>query len=137
MREVVMIGLCALVFGCVNDQMGSRLASWQGSHFNEVAVAWGPPEECSADASQRICEWHIRPTAVSATPLPAGPRSCTTMLAFDARGYVTGWRWRGDRCQQTATVVAANLTRERPDALSLDPADDSTLGVAASEPTDR
>jgi len=117
-RIFVMIGLCSLLFGCANDQMGPRLASWQGSHFNEVAATWGPPEECSVDDLQRICEWQIRPTALTAAQLSAGSKSCTMTLAFDAKGYVTGWRWRGDRCQQTAAAVAVNTTRERPDALS-------------------
>ena len=44
MRVFVIISLGSLFFGCVNDQMGSWLASWQGSHFNEVAAVWGPPE---------------------------------------------------------------------------------------------
>jgi len=131
-RIYVVIGLCSLLFSCANDQMGPRLASWQGSHFNEVAATWGPPEECSADDMQRICEWQIRPTALATAQLPAGSKSCTMMLAFDAEGYVTGWRWRGDRCQQTATAVAANTNRERPDALLLDD-DESASGVATNE----
>ncbi len=131
MRIFVMIGLCSLLFGCVNDQIGPLLASWQGSHFSEVTATWGPPEECTADDQQRICQWQIRPTALVAEQLSAGSKSCTMMLAFDAEGTVTGWRWRGNSCQQTATAAAANTARERPDALLLGD-DESASGVATT-----
>ncbi len=126
MRICILIGLSFLAFGCANDHMGARLASWQGSHFNEVAVAWGPPDACSidanyADTSQRICEWQQRSVEGAA---------CTTLLAFDTDDKVTGWRWRGDQCQLTATAVAANTFRERPDALSVD---DANPGAVAAD----
>jgi len=128
-RIYIMIGLCTLALGCATDHMGSRLASWHGSDFNEVAVAWGPPDACSdeaisADTSQRICEWQ---------QLSAGGTACTTLLAFDADNKVTGWRWRGDWCQQTAPAVAANTLRERPDVLSIDTADEPSSGIVATD----
>ena len=129
MRIFAMIALSALVFGCVSDRRGSRLDSWQGSHINDVTAAWGAPNDCSGDESQRICTWQVLPNTADIT-LPSMNRSlCTTMLAFDSDGIVTGWRWRGDRCQQTASIVAANTPGDRPDALSLGADNEAILGV--------
>lgn len=128
MRIFMLIGFCCVALGCSNDQLGSRLASWQGSHFNDVAAAWGAPDECSTDESLRLCEWHVS----VATTSPVNMTSCVTTLAFDDSGYVTGWRWRGDRCPQTAARVAANTATERPAALSIDSGDNRS-GVAVIE----
>jgi len=134
-RIFILIGFCILSAGCANDQLGSRLASWQGSHFNDVAVAWGAPDECSLDQPGRLCEWHV-PAAIVVTKSPViGVGSCTTMLAFDDAGYVIGWRWRGDRCQRIAATVAVNTTPERPAADSIRRGDELT-GVAGAESFD-
>jgi hypothetical protein len=135
-RILVMIVLSALLLGCANDRMGSRLASWQGTHFNDVAAAWGAPEKCFIDESQRICVWQVRPFVSSAMPPSIDQSSCTTTLAFDTENTVTGWRWRGNRCQQTASIVAMNMSEDRPDAYSLGSEDDSSQGVATTEPTE-
>ena len=136
-RILVMIVLSALLLGCANDRMGSRLASWQGTHFNDVAAAWGAPDECSIDESQRICVWQVRPFVAGTLSPSMGQSSCTTTLAFDAEDTVTGWRWRGNRCQQTASIVAMNMPEDRPDAYSLGSEEGSSQGVATTESTER
>ncbi len=136
MRLLLLIGVSILVVGCTNDRMGSYLASWNGSHFNDVATAWGPPDECSADDAQRVCEWHIQSATVTSVPETRVRDACTTMLAFDSKGYVTGWRWRGEQCRQSATIAAENGGRGRPDALALVKSSDSVPGVAATETTE-
>jgi hypothetical protein len=130
-RGFILIGFCSLVLGCASDQMGSRLATWQGSHFNEVTSAWGQPVECSVIDSQRICKWQIRPTVMDTRSPSVDTHSCATILAFDDANVVTGWRWRGDRCQQNATAVVSYSDRERPDAFSLDTDDEPTSDVAS------
>ena len=135
MRIFFMIALSALVCGCASDHMGSRLNSWQGTHFNEVSAAWGAPDECSDDEAQRICTWQVRQGFANVMQPSIERITCTTMLAFDADGLVTGWRWRGDHCQQTASVVAAHTPEDRPDAFALSADDETALGVATVEPT--
>jgi hypothetical protein len=136
-RILVMIILSMALLGCVNDRMGSRLASWRGTHFNAVTAAWGAPDECSIDESPRICVWQINPVVSSTMPASIDQSSCTTTLAFDSEDYVTGWRWRGNRCQQTASIVAVNMPEDRPDALSLGIEEDSSEGVATAKPSER
>jgi len=134
-RILLLIGLCTLSLGCSNDQLGSRLASWQGSHFNDVAAAWGAPVACSVEQPGRLCEWHV-PATIEVTKSPTvGARSCITTLAFNDAGYVTGWRWRGDWCQRTAGRVAANTTGKRPAAHSVG-VDEELAGVAGIESLD-
>ena len=133
MRFFAMISLCVLVVGCVNDRMGSRLASWQGSHFNEVAAAWGAPAKCYADQTQQICQWHSSAGEMGATSPSIGSGSCTRMLAFDTDGIVTGWRWRGNHCQQTAMVVAAQRNVDRPDSITLVVIDESASSLVSLE----
>lgn len=54
------------------------------------------------------------------------------MLAFDAKGLVTGWRWRGDRCQDFASVVALNIPAARPAALRIENTDESAGGAVSN-----
>lgn len=135
MRVLLSLGLSVLMIGCASDRMGSQLASWQGRHFNDVAAVWGPPDECSTGDPARICEWHVQSTVATAATETTGGEACTTMLAFDPKGHVTGWRWRGNRCQNAATIAALNGGRERPDALALVVDDDSVPEVAVAAPT--
>ena len=129
-RGFILIGICGLILGCASDRMGSRLATWQGSHYTEVTAQWGQPAECAVIGSQRICKWQIRPTVMDTRELTFGTPACQTILAFDDDGVVTGWRWRGDRCQQNALAVVAYSDRERPDALLMDAEDDLASDVA-------
>ncbi len=137
-RILVMIVLSTLLLGCANDRMGSRLASWQGTHFNDVTAAWGAPDKCSiGDESQRICVWQVHPFVTAAISPSIDLSSCTTTLAFDAEDTVTGWRWRGNRCQQTASIVAMNMPEDRPDAYSLGSEEGSSQGVATTGSAER
>jgi hypothetical protein len=132
-RGFILIGLCGLVLGCASDRMGTRLATWQGSHYSEVTAQWGQPSECAVIDSQRICKWQVRPTVMKAREMSLGVHACETILAFDDEGVVTGWRWRGDRCQQNATAVVAYSDQERPDAFSLEANDESASDVASTD----
>lgn len=132
-RVLLLAMVCGLVSGCAHDRVGSRLATWQGSHFDEVTASWGVPAECTDIDTLRVCKWHIRPTAVTVTATSFGSSSCTTMLAFDEQDIVTGWRWRGDRCQQNITAVVSNLDRSRPDVFDLDGENEPASDIAVVE----
>jgi hypothetical protein len=43
--------LCA---GCTGNTLSENIASWQGSHIDEVASAWGDPNECEIEDGQRV-----------------------------------------------------------------------------------
>lgn len=91
--------------GCAGNGLNANLASWQGSHIDEVKSAWGAPDECADQQGRRICTWSDRAdpeiTGYVLQPRP----SCLKMLAIDESGYITGWRWRGSRCPDTATIA--------------------------------
>lgn len=120
MRGLFLIVLCGLLTGCANDRVGDRLVTWHGSRFEDVTAAWGQPVECSRAGVQRLCKWPIRPTAADASADLAVAVSCTTILAFDEAGMVTGWRWRGDRCRQVARAIVVHGDPGRPDAFRLE-----------------
>ncbi len=111
--------LCGSYAGCANDRLGQRLASWQGSSYDAVVIAWGQPDRCEPGAATRICLWQMRPTAADVGATPGIGVTCRTLFEFDADGRVIGWRWRGDRCQRIAPMLAAaNASGSRPDALA-------------------
>ncbi len=106
--------LCA---GCTGNHFSADMASWQGRHIDEVASAWGDPSECVPADGQTVCSWDgARPTRLDSVLSGAGTTgqalqsrpSCLKMLAIDQSGYVTGWRWRGDRCPDSGTVARVN-----------------------------
>lgn len=103
--------LCA---GCTGNTLSENIASWQGSHIDEVESAWGAPNECEMKEGQKVCTWTDQVPAEddAIAPVIAGdallPRpSCIRTLAVDASGYVTGWRWRGSRCPNSISVARA------------------------------
>jgi hypothetical protein len=99
--------------GCTANNLSENIASWQGSHIDEVASVWGAPNECEMNEGQKVCTWIDQiPAEDDAKPVVVGeallPRpSCIRMLAVDSSGYVTGWRWRGSRCPNSISVARA------------------------------
>lgn len=107
--------LAAAMGGCFSTgELGQTMSSWQGSHIDEVGVAWGAPDACETIEGRRICSWY---DIASGYSLSRG-RSCVRSLEIDPDGYVTGWRWRGDQCHTTADRVVTRASAERPAALA-------------------
>ena len=104
----------AIASGCSTGELGHTMGSWQGSHVDEVLLAWGQPDACETQDGRRICAWYDVASGYSLS----NAHTCTRSLEFDADGYVTGWRWRGDYCSTTADSVLARAQFERPDALA-------------------
>jgi hypothetical protein len=107
-----LILIAMLCGGCASASLSEDIASWQGSHIDDVEVAWGAPNECSMEQGQKVCTWNDELPVSEDSPQISEeallPRpSCIRMLAVDSSGYVTGWRWRGARCQGAISVVRA------------------------------
>jgi hypothetical protein len=100
-----MVMLALLCEGCASKGINADIASWQGSHLEEVSSAWGAPNECIEQGDQTVCSWG-GPADPDVASRASRPRAgCVKMLAVDESGLVTGWRWRGSRCPETVTVA--------------------------------
>jgi len=122
------IAALLLLAGCSHGELGGTMSSWQGSHVDDVKMAWGPPTACDTYDGRNICSWHDKSSSLS-TILS---ESCERQLEMDAEGYVIGWRWRGDYCYATADQVMARAQYRRPDALAAEMAESENAGVAAT-----
>lgn len=137
--RIYLILLTLLLAGCATNQLGTKMASWQGSHIDHVIASWGPADQCADQHGQQICTWSDGGLYIeSGTSLQFGnvgrPR-CARMLAVDADGVVTGWKWRGDGCDlRGRSVLAKNerVEQDRPSAVSgeFELADDSSARTA-------
>lgn len=131
LRRIIYGLLLAATVGCSSQQdLGHTMGSWEGSHIDEVRVAWGQPNTCETIDGRRICAWHDMVSGFSLSTA----RTCVRSLEVDPDGYVTGWRWRGDYCYATAERVMARAQSERPDALAADSRESADVGVAVTRP---
>lgn len=117
-RTAVWLTIASVCVGCASQRLGGTMESWQGSHVDDVTLAWGQPDTCATTGDQRVCAWYTP----SASSLVGGRAQCVRSLAIDPDGIITGWRWRGDRCADTANVVMAKARFKRPDALTAESA---------------
>jgi hypothetical protein len=107
----VMLGGCA-----TTDSLSDQMAGWQQDDVDAALAAWGDPEASIAFGDGRLLTWRDR--AAVSTSLADAPVVCERMLAVDADGVITGWRWRGDACPtidasrtRPAMLAAADLER--------------------------
>jgi len=112
-----------LITGCASDRLGSKMASWQGSHVDGVVAQWGPADKCEAAGRQTVCTWVDGGVMLgnNATSFPVAAISrprCTRTLALNESGYVTGWKWRGDLCDLSGQHVMAKNESPRPSAVA-------------------
>jgi len=114
--------------GCSQGDLGHTMGSWQGSHVDDVMLAWGQPVNCGSFDGRRICSWQDTSVGMTATRTT----SCERSLEIDPDGYVTGWRWRGDYCHATADRVMARAEFRRPDALAAELLEGENPGVSAT-----
>lgn len=103
-------------------ELGQTMGSWQGSHIDDVTLAWGQPTACDTIFDRRICSWHAQ--------------ACVRTVEVDPDGVVIGWRWRGDYCHATADRFMARAQFERPGALTAESLDAENPDVAAIEPAE-
>ena len=113
----------ALMAGCATDRLGSKMATWQGSHVDSVVAQWGPADSCEPAYGQTVCTWVDGAVMLgnNATSFPVASISrprCSRMLALNEAGYVTGWKWRGDFCDVSGQHVMAKNETPRPSAVA-------------------
>ena len=113
-------------------ELGQTMGSWQGSHIDDVTLAWGQPTTCDTIFDRRICSWHDRVGGIS----PSTAQACVRTVEVDPDGVVIGWRWRGDYCHATADRFMARAQFERPGALTAESLDAGNPDVAAIEPAE-
>jgi len=108
MKRILMTVLvCALGAGCASGGgLGEQMAAWQGLDADVAIGAWGEPQSQQTFGDGAILLWRDLSPDSSAVVV------CERMLAVDADGIVTGWRWRGNACptlapRGSAAVVAA------------------------------
>lgn len=112
MRFFIILLSIAAIHACTGLDLNHRMSSWQGMPYESVLAAWGEPESCTRAGTGRICSWRLHENSSSAHLAMSRP-ACTGLLAINARGRVTGWRWRGNRCLHVAEQVAANQEKPR------------------------
>lgn len=126
-RIVILLTLLAagpvLMTGCASDRLGSKMATWQGSHVDSVVAQWGPADKCEQAAGQTVCSWVDGGVMLgsNATSFPIASISrprCVRTLALDESGNVTGWKWRGDLCDLSGKYVTAKNESPRPSAVA-------------------
>ncbi|MGI9342942.1 MAG: hypothetical protein ACR2QV_08820 [Gammaproteobacteria bacterium] len=129
-----LIAVCGVLLttGCASEQLGSTMNSWQGSHIDEVAAAWGAPDECATNDGRRICKWHDQAAGFSLSTAS----SCVRSLEIDPDGIVVGWRWRGDYCFASSDRVLARSQTDRPEALDSADRGTDSVGVAVTQPAE-
>ena len=110
--------IASMCVGCASNGLSGTMGSWQGSHIDDVRLAWGQPDTCVTDGEQRVCAW----STPAVNSFVGGRAQCVRSLAVGPDGIVTGWCWRGDHCADTASAVMANARFERPDALTAESA---------------
>ena len=133
-RTLLLTGAALLLLaGCSSHgELGGTMSSWQGSHVDDVKLAWGQPTACETYDGRRICSWHDQSRRLSSSLT----ESCERSLEIDADGYVIGWRWRGDYCYATADQVMAQAQYQRPDALAAEMSTGENACVAAAAASD-
>lgn len=121
MRIIIAMAILMLAAACSTNSLSTKMASWQGSHIDEISSAWGSPDECIQRDGRQFCTW-TRAAADQSRGSGADTRNarpiCVRTVEVDESGSIIGWRWRGDRCADTATEVLARTDPERPEVIA-------------------
>ena len=123
-----------LVTACSTKSISAKMASWQGSHIDEISSAWGSPDECFNRDGRQLCHWSESDLTHSSA---AAPRTiCLRTVEIDETGLITGWKWRGDRCADSASAVLARTSPIRPGIIAENDASE-TVELAVIEPAEQ
>jgi len=120
-RVIIAIAVSMLTTACSTNNLSGRMASWHGSHIDEISSAWGSPDECVQTDGREFCTWSKaatdQNTRSSADTFNARP-ICVRTVEVDDSGVLVGWRWRGDHCPNTAAEVLARVNPARPEVMA-------------------
>ena len=127
LRKSVLLVLGAVVVlstGCLTARLNTAMSSWEGHHYSELIMSWGPPQQVYDDGSGgRILvytaarSWTSPGQAVTTTTGQATiydnmiwgqAQSVTTyqppeqygytawrVFRINKQGYIYSWSWRG------------------------------------------
>lgn len=86
--------LCLLA-GCVTQaEVSEAIASWEGSHINEVVNSWGPPT--STFAAPGGGTWYTwKESTWYVNEYGGGQLQAWRSLLANETGIVVKWRWQG------------------------------------------
>ena len=137
MRLIIAIAVLMLPAACGTNSLTANMASWQGSHIDEISSAWGSPDECVQRDGREFCTWTNAATdqysGFSSDTFSARP-ICVRTMEIDDSGLIIGWRWRGNRCPNTAPEVLARVSPERPEVMAAGDQRATILELAVIEP---
>lgn len=110
---LVLIAISILAAGCAaGGSLSREMADWQGRHVSAALEAWGEPDGREALGDQTVLTWFdqvIAPAGFSGEVAAASAIVCERKLAVAGDGTVTGWRWRGDRCEDLSPAKRQRL----------------------------
>jgi len=131
------MAILMLASACSTNSLSTKMASWQGSHIDEISSAWGSPDECVERDGREFCNWtadagdkYLGSNVNTFNSRPV----CVRTVEVDAAGVIIGWRWRGDRCPNTASEVLARTSPNRPEHLAAGKGESNNLELAVIEP---
>ena len=137
MRVIIGMVVLMLATACSTSGLNTRMASWQGSHLDEISSAWGSPDECIERDGRELCSWTKSPAdqaiGVQSNTFRVRPL-CTRTVEIDESGVIIGWRWRGDRCPSAASEVLARVSPTRPEQLATADKQSPMLELAVIQP---
>ena len=110
--KVLLAGATVALSACAaNGSLSQQMAAFEGQPIGVATAAWGAPQTETRVGDQTVRIWRdFAPGAAGTSEL-----LCERMLAVDADGIVSGWRWRGDACPALGarTEAFARLAPER------------------------
>ncbi len=139
MRVIIAMLVLALSAACSTNSLSTKMASWQGSHIDEISSVWGSPDDCAKRAGRELCTWSTAAAGQISASNSDNAKDrpiCVRTIEVDESGLIIGWRWRGDRCSNTAAEVLAKTTAERPEILAANKKS-ATLELAVIEPMEQ
>ena len=100
MRTGILAVLLLALAGCsTTGTLSGTMADMQGTSIAEAFTTWGEPEASETVGNQTVYVWRDY-AASAAVPIVI----CERLLAADADGTVTGWRWRGNACESVSAA---------------------------------
>lgn len=106
LKGLILIAAAVLLTGCASSGNLSReMASLQDESVASIVAVWGQPDSQKAFGNETVLIWYDR--APAAFGVATSVVVCERMLAVTSEGTITGWRWRGDRCNKVSEGMRA------------------------------
>jgi hypothetical protein len=123
-RSIPQVVACFLLTGCLAGRLSRAMQSWEGHHYSEVIMSWGPPQgvyddgnggrilvytearrwttpgraTTNVDATATVYDdmiWaHARANTEYVPPQTYG-YTAWRIFRIDRRGIIYAWSWRG------------------------------------------